>query len=79
MWTAFSGIGNNQKNTGGGEGEGKNLNSTMQPSCLVCQKYVRKCKGAVKIRVTVLKMCINTVLVNRNETEMYANCGSVAY
>ena len=25
---------------------------------LVCQKYVRKRKGAIKMRMTVLKMCI---------------------
>ena len=30
----------------------------LQPSRLVCQKYVRKRKGAVKTRMTVLKMCI---------------------
>ena len=45
---------------------------TSQPSHLVCQKYVRKHKVAVKMRMTVLKMCI----VNRNVTEMFVNCGS---
>ena len=31
---------------------------TSQPSRLVCQKYTRKCKGAVKMCMTVLKMRI---------------------
>ena len=37
----------------------------MQPLHLVCQKYVRKRKGAVK-------MCITC----KNVTEMYVNCDS---
>ena len=35
-----------------------NQDCTYQPSRLVCQKYVGKSKGAVKMRMTVLKMCI---------------------
>ena len=30
----------------------------LQPLCLVRQKYIGKCKGAVKIRMMVLKMRI---------------------
>ena len=42
-----------------------------QPSRLDCQKYVRKRKGAVQMRMTVFK-----ILVYRNVTKMYKNCES---
>ena len=43
-----------------------------QPSRLDCQKYVRKRKGAVKMRMTVFK-----ILVYRYVTKMYKNCVSI--
>ena len=42
-----------------------------QPSPLVCQKYIEKCKGAVK----VCRSWKCVLLVNINVTKMYANCG----
>ena len=44
-----------------------------QPSHSVCQKYVGKCKDAIKMCMTVLKMHITRRLIN--VTEMFANCG----
>ena len=49
---------------------------TSQPSHLVCQKYVRKHKVAVKMRMTVLKMCITCKQkCDRNVCELwFAEC-----
>ena len=47
-----------------------------QPSRLVCQKYVRKRKGAVKMRLTVLNVCMTCKQkCDRNVCELWiAEC-----
>ena len=48
------------------------LDCNTQPSCLVCQKYARKHKGAVKMCTMVLKMCITCKQkCNRNVCELW--------
>ena len=46
--------------------------TNLLPSRLVCQKYVRKRKGAVKTRLTVLKMRITCK--QKCDQNLYALC-----